>query len=183
MFRILTFALIAFAFQAQAAVISFNPSTSTVNQGDIFSIGVEGSGFASSLDGGGVNLSFNPAVLELLDVSIDTSVWDFFVDKGTIDNVAGTVKETQFNQFVHPQVGSFSILEYQFRAKNLGVSELVLTEFSGNPFGSGGIAIGPDFTEGFITVVPEPSALFLLLLAGLALLVAYPMRGRQTGSV
>jgi PEP-CTERM motif len=175
MIRTFLFALFALSLQANAAVVSFNPPSKTVNVGDIFTIGVEGSGFATDLDGGGLNLSFNPAVLQVLDVIIDGTAWDFLPSDGTIANAAGTVTETTFNQFAHPKVGAFSILEYQFQALAKGASMLQLTEFDGNPFASLGLPVTVTFTDGSVNVVPEPSTVSLLL-AGL--LVAFAMSRR-----
>jgi len=172
MIRTCLFALLAFSLQANAAVVGFNPTNSTVHPGDIFTVGVEGSSFSSNLDGGGLNLSFNPAVLEVLDVIFHPD-WDFFTDVGVKDNVAGTVTGTLFNQFVHPKVGSFAILEYRFQAKALGTSPLQLA--AGANFGSGGELVQVSFTDGSVNVVPEPSTVSMLL-AGL--LVALGMSRR-----
>jgi len=157
------------AFTAQAAVVSFNPPDKVVNVGDVFQVAISGSSFASNLDGGGLNLSFNRSVLEVQDVIIDPASWDFFVDKGTIDNLAGTVEGIQFNQFGHPKVGSFNIAQVQFRAKDVGTSLLQLSEWDGNPFASGGEPVSVTFESGSLQVVPEPGSAWLLL-AGLALL-------------
>jgi len=175
MIRTFLCALFALSLQANAAVVGFNPTNSSVGLGDIFVVGVEGSAFASDLDGGGLNLSFDPTRLEVLDVIVHPD-WDFFLpgDDGVIDNVAGSVTNTRFNQFAHPKVGSFAILEYQFRAKALGSSLLQLTA-GDNPFGSLGGVVQVSFTDGSVNVVPEPSTVSMLL-AGL--LVAFGMSRR-----
>jgi hypothetical protein len=178
MIRTLLFALAALSLQASAAVVGFNPASTTVNVGDTFVVGVDGSGFATELDGGGLNLSFDPAVLSVLDVIIDSTAtgWNFFVDKGSIDNVAGTVSGTQFNQFGSPKVGSFPILQYQFQAKAEGSSALQLTQFADNPFASGGELVVPmNFDSGSVHVVPEPQT-YAMLLAGLGLLAFLRMQ-------
>lgn len=181
MIRTLLFALAALSLQASAAVVGFNPASTTVNVGDTFVVGVEGSGFAAELDGGGLNLSFDPTKLSVLDVIIDSTVtgWNFFVDKGTIDNVAGTVSGTQFNQFGSPKVGSFPILQYQFQAKaETQVPTLLqLTQWADNPFASGGEVVSVSFTDGSVNVVPEPET-YAMLLAGLGMIV-FGVRARR----
>lgn len=177
MFRTLLIGLFALSVQANAAVVGFNPASETVNVGDTFMIGVEGSAFASDLDGGGLNLSFNPAVLQVLDVIIDGTAWDFLPSKGIINNAAGTVSETTFNQFSHPKVGSFPILQYQFAAIASGASQLQLTQWGDNPFASGGELVPVNFVDGLVTVVPEPST-GLLFAAGLVVALG-KLRGRR----
>jgi hypothetical protein len=177
MIRTLLFALFALSVQANAAVVGFNPASTTVNVGNTFVVGVQGSGFATDLDGGGMNLSFNPGVLQVLDVLIDSTPtgWNFFVDKGTINNLAGTVSGTQFNQFGSPKVGSFPILEYRFAAIAEGSSLLQLTQFAGNPFASGGEIVPVSFTSATVNAVPEPET-YAMLMAGLGLLVFLRIR-------
>jgi PEP-CTERM motif len=180
MSKTLVIALLALAVQANAAVVSIVPASKTVNVGDTFNIGVEGSAFVDNLDGGGLNLSFNPAVLEVLDVVIDGTAWDFLPAKGVIDNLAGTVSASTFNQFSHPKVGSFSIFEYQFKAIGAGTSPLLLSEFSGNPFASGGETVATSFVGGTVTAaaVPEPSTA-LTLAAGLIGVLGLTRRARR----
>lgn len=176
MIRTILFALLALSLQANAAVVGFNPASKSVTVGDTFTMVVEGSAFASNLDGGGLNLSFNPALLQVLDVIIDGTAWDFVPLDGTINNIAGSVTDSQFNQFAHPKVGTFEILQYQFKALAAGASTLALSAGS-NPFGSGGELVPVSFTDGTVNVsaVPEPSTVSLML-AGL--IVAFGMARR-----
>jgi hypothetical protein len=170
----LLFALLAFSLQANAAVVVFNPASTAVDAGQIFEVGVEGSGFDTELDGGGLNLSFDPDVLQVLDV-VFAPGWNFYVDEGDIDNTRGTITGTQFNQFGSNKVGSFPILTYKFQAIALGTSLLQLTEFSGNPFASGGDLVPVTFLTGSVQAVPEPGT-YAMLLAGLGLLAFLRMQ-------
>lgn len=175
----LVLALLAVGVQAHAAVVGFSPASKTVNLGDTFSIDVEASAFASNLDGGGLNLAFNPAVVHVQGITIDGTAWDFLPTPGTIDNVAGTVNGTTFNQFAHPKVGAFPVLSYQFLAVGTGVSTLTHSEFSGNPFASGGSVVAVTFTDGQISVVPEPATTLLWGVGLMATLGLARLRQRQ----
>jgi hypothetical protein len=178
MIRIFLSALLALSLQANAAVVLFNPSSTTVDVGQIFEVGVEGSDFDTELDGGGLNLSFDPNVLQVLDV-VFAPGWNFFVYAGDIDNTRGTITGTEFNQFGSAKVGSFPILSYKFQAIALGTSLLQLTEYSGNPFASDGGLVPISFPVfGSISAVPEPGT-YAMLLAGLGLLAFLRMQRHE----
>jgi hypothetical protein len=171
-------ALLAIGLQAQAADVGFVPASKVATMNEVFTLTVHGSSFADNLDGGGLNLSFDPSVIHVVNVFIDGTAWDFLPDKGVTDNVAGTVTGSSFNQFSHPKIGAFDLLQYQFQAVGKGSSALHLTEFASNPFASGGSAVAVSFTDGNVTVVPEPSTL-VLMTAGLITAVGLVRRRRK----
>lgn len=133
--------------------------------GDVFSIDIMGSGFTSSVDGGGVNLSFDQSRLNVLSVSIDESVWNFGstgIDAGAIDNTSGTVDGIMVNTFSNV-IGDFVIATVEFEAMNAGSSFLLLTELGINPWASGGSLINPSYASSQVDVsaVPVPAAVWL----------------------
>jgi len=118
--------------RVDAATVSFNNSLSSVNQGDTFSLTVQGSDFAT-IAGGGLNLSFNSSVLQINSVTINQSVFEFYIGDGTeegiVDNSFGQLLNTSFNSFFGAS-GSFDIMDIGFTAIGTGSSNLLLSESS-----------------------------------------------------
>lgn len=151
----------------QAATISFDNSLTNIGLGNVFSLDVTGTGFVSSADGGGVNLSFDHNVLNVLSVSINETVWDFGgfgISTGTIDNSVGALNGVMVNTFSNPGT-SFIVATIEFQAVGMGVSDLMLSEFNLNPWASGGSTVNPTFEQSTVTVastvVPVPAAAWL----------------------
>jgi len=163
--RVLAVVVSFAALAAQAANVGFTPPHTQASVGEIFSITVAASGFDENLDGGGLSLEFDPAVVSFVDATFDPD-WDFFTDAGVLDTNTGTLSDMQFNQFAHPQVGAFDIVTLRFEALALGNSGLTLA-FGSNPFASAGEVVAVTLGAGSVTVVPLPAAGGLLLL-GLA---------------
>jgi len=160
---------------AYAAVVGLNPSVEVVDVGDLFSVTISGSSFASNVDGGALSLTFDPTVVEVQDVIIDPA-WNFVADTGLIDNAAGTVSDIQFMQFGNTVMGDFAIAEVQLQAKGPGESVVALLP-ANSPFGSGGNPIPVEFAAGLMQVqpVPEPAAGWLMV-AGIALIFVRRLR-------
>lgn len=154
-----------FSGYTSAATVSWDSTTTNVNVDDVFTINVVGTGFLSNVDGGGVNISFDKNVLNILSVSINESVWDFGgfgISTGVIDNLAGTIDGIMVNTFANV-AGDFTIATIQVQAIASGNSLLSLAEYGANPWASGGSAINPDFVNGNVVVssVPLPAAVWL----------------------
>jgi len=118
------------AGHVNAATVSFSDSTSIVNQGDIFSLTVQGSGF-DTISGGGLNLSFDASILQVNSVTINQTVFEFYIGGGTeegiLDNSFGQLLNTSFNSFFGA-TGDFDIMDISFTAIGSGVSNLNLSE-------------------------------------------------------
>ena len=153
-----------FSGYLNAATITWDSTANNVNENDIFSLDVVGLGFVSNVDGGGVNLSFDPSVLSVLSVSIDDLVWDLGVGNstGTIDNVGGTVNGIAVNAW-SAVTGDFTVATIEFQViGSIGFgSSLALSEYALNPWASGGSAINPIIANGSVSVVPVPAAVWL----------------------
>jgi hypothetical protein len=176
----LALAALCGAAQADGSVV-LSPVSSSVEVGSTFSVMVNGVGFTDNVVGGGFNLSFNPLVLSLNSVSINTAVWEFASSGGLIDNPSGTLVDVYFNsnQAVLP-TGNFPIATLNFSALAEGSSALTLAASPDFPFANDNIEIiNVSFGTGTVSVtaVPEPSTWATLAL-GLGVL---PLVRRRLG--
>jgi len=158
--------LILFLFSncLHAATISWGTMSNPVSAGDAFTLDIIGTDFFTNVDGGGVEISFDAAVLSVLSVTIDETVWDFDVGvrPGTINNVSGTIEGIMVNAF-SAVTGDFTVASIEFQVLKEGSSLLSITEFGLNPFASAGSVINPQFSSTTFetTVVPVPAAVWL----------------------
>ena len=120
-----------------ARVGSTMPSEATVTAGEELTVQLSGQAFDRVTEGGGLNPSFDPRVVQVIDVIPDATVWEFFTQKGRIDNVAGRVDGILFASF-QGRRDSFPIAKVTLRALASGRPNLVLTEANAGPFASGG---------------------------------------------
>jgi hypothetical protein len=147
-----------------AATVSFAPANSTWTPGATFSLTLVGTGFeAGNLDGGGLDFSFDPDVLQVTSVVVNTTDWEFFSDPGVIDNTTGTVTGISFNSFAL-RTGSLLFATVNFLAIGGGLTALHLAEYGLNPFATGG-GNYPGLVldqSASVAVVPLPPAATLL---------------------
>ena len=161
----LLWATLAFSSYSQAATITWNTVSSTVNATDIFILNIIGTDFAvgEDVEGGDLDLLFDPTVLNVLSVSVDP-VWTFESSAGTIDNVAGSVLGIKAYSFASV-TENFTIASIEFQAVGVGGSNsaLLLSEPVLFPWASAGFAINPTFVAGDVAIaaVPVPAAVWL----------------------
>jgi hypothetical protein len=143
--------------------------------GDTINVDVLATDFDVVLDGGGLNIHYDPSIVQLNDVVVDTTVWDPMLSgvNGGIDNASGDITGLYFNSFENVS-GDFPIATLEFTATALGDSPLLLYQYDSNPFASGGAVTQVIFENGSINVspVPLPAAAWLLL-SGLGLLIGW----------
>jgi hypothetical protein len=88
-------------------------------------------------EGGGLNLQFNPSVLNVVGVQVDNDAWGFVSRNGKIDNEAGRVTDVVFSSF--PGIsGNAVIAIIEIKAIKPGRSLLKLSESMLNPFAGDG---------------------------------------------
>ena len=170
-FHALAAALLLTGAAHAAPQVQISPTTASLLPGEVVDVTITGTGFDMVMVGGGLSLQWNPDVLDLQSVVMDTT-WEFKSTGGELDAAAGTLSDMYFNSFIG-RSGSFGIATLRFVADNPGSTQLTMTDAADYPFGDEMAGVVPvSFTGANITVtaVPEPSAALLLLggLAGLA---------------
>ena len=156
--------LSGFSNALNAATITFDTNPISVAPGEIFTLDIIGTGFLGT-EGGGAEFLFDASLLQVNSISIDETVWDFFADTGTIDNITGNVSGIAVAAFNDPGF-DFIVASIEFLALGVtGSTDLVLSENALNPWASLGSQINPMLVDGSVSVtaVPLPSAFILLI--------------------
>jgi hypothetical protein len=171
-------ALGAVSAQASGALVLGAPAA-PMQIGDVFSVSVSGQGFADTVVGGGFDLAFNPAVLQLTGPAVISPSWEFVPAGGSVDNAAGTLRDASFNSFSNPRSGDFAVATLNFRAVGAGSSTLQLAPSSIFVFSDDlGNLLTPQFGSANVAVVPEPGSVAMML-GGLAALLPLVRRRRR----
>lgn len=170
----------AFGSASAAPTISVSPSPDTQLLGAIFDLTLGGTGFdigegatpgsaTGGTAGGGLALSWNPAILFLN--SVDSSVFPgdqgFVIGPPTIDNAAGTLTDFSVSSFTTVATTPiFDIAILNFSAIGLGTSpiDIAVSLIDIWPDAAGAIDMEPTATSGSVQVnaVPIPGSILLL---------------------
>lgn len=110
--------------------------------GDPVVIDISGANFPL-LEGGGIGLAFDPAVLQVERVELDPA-WEFAGRAGQIDNAAGSVSEILFSSF-DGNGGSVRIATIYGRIVGPGASALEIDVAGLFPFASDGSEVEMQF--------------------------------------
>lgn len=171
------FGFLALSSWAHAARVDFVPATSTVSVGTGFFVDIVGDEFLKPLDGGGFDLAYNPSVVRVDSLIID-SQFDF-APPYTRDDSAGRITDISFNVFSVGPSGRFNIARLGLTALAVGTSAL---ELSANTFkfASDGNEVATTLNGGLVQVlaVPLPAALWLV---SSGLLSIVPMARSRSG--
>jgi len=172
--------------QARGSSIQGNPASSTVPVGREFTIILVGDSFAEQLRGGGLDLSFDPFVLEVQSVELRPWCTDAtFCSAGTVDNSTGEVRGLRVGKLggIPNLGGDFQIAAVSFLAIAPGSSILDLEQAAedGLWHDTGGQQVFPTFIDASVVVVPEPATLDLLLIGLVTLLPVLARRNHQRG--
>ena len=163
--------LVASLSHAQAATITVNPFSPTVNTGDVFNISIVGTDFTAGSGGtigGGFSMAWDPGILTLQSFALTFSGDQLFGQPGVVDLAAGTWTNADVTSFNGTTLANFEIATVTFLATNLGVSptDVSIGFFSGGTprlwaDSDGLIDVNPTFIGGSVTVVPVPAAVWL----------------------
>jgi hypothetical protein len=132
------FALIFFSAGAAAGgpAVNFTADNEDLAVGGTVSVALVMSDFPVS-QGGGLNLLFDPRVVQVGNVFVDKSIWNFSHQNGQVDNTAGRVDDIVFAAF--PGVaGAGKIATIELRGLKKGNARLRLEGSDKNPFSSNG---------------------------------------------
>jgi hypothetical protein len=172
---------LAAALPATAATVLPTPVSTQLLSGTSFELVLRGENFAQNVIGGGLNLAWDPAVLDLVSVTVDTTTWSFASSPGVLDAAAGTLTDLYFASFaaVLP-TGSFPIATLRFAGDGPGSTAIQLSASATQPFASDQAQlIAVDFVHAQVVVsaVPEPASWAMFVLAA-ALLPVLRRRSR-----
>lgn len=129
---ILSLLILLFSLEVYAApTINIIPNQPSYQVGDTVLLSVSLSD-APEIHGGGLNISFNPAVIQAQSVVID-SVWKFANRTGVINNAAGNISDILFSNF-NTVSGELGVALIQLTVVGDGDSALSVNESAKNPF-------------------------------------------------
>lgn len=193
-------AVIAAAFfagaAAQAATISVLPANASGVEGSTLNFTIDGAGFDTNTLGGGLQLSWDPAVLQLQTGSIipNTAVFNSDPFDGTPANLIGSVNNgagtwtgfSAFANFLGAGVGSanFNIVQLTFTLLNPGTSAINVSGVAENPWVqlSSLDPINVMYTGAFVNVTPVPLPASVWLLGSALGALGYSVRKRKTAA-
>ena len=102
-------------------------------------------------EGGGIELQYNPALVNVNSVTVDESTWSFVNKDGDIDNTNGTVSEILFSSYKGVS-GSAKIATVELEFVGRGKDSIMLNESDSNPFASNGDVFSVSFKPMLISV-------------------------------
>lgn len=149
----------------QAAMLTLDELDSVVTPGASFSVQLVGRGFSQATVGGGVDLFFDPAALQVTSVTFGSSAFEFVNTVQAIDNSAGKVDSILVSSLRNPPSGDFNVATIGFMATQAGFSVLdpEASTFPAPWLTPAGDDIGPTFQDGSVRVVPLPASIWMLL--------------------
>ena len=132
------------------ANVSFSEDAVKSRTGNTFTLDVLMTDFPTT-EGGGLVLYFDPALLQVTGVTVDSSVWTFVNKDGDIDNAGGVVSSILFSSY-RGITGDAKIATIEFQATHKGKGNITLEESSDNPFASYGQNINVTFTPAKVRI-------------------------------
>ena len=116
--------------------VALSSSEVSVYEGETYSLDIVMSDFTIS-EGGGVTLRFDPALLQVVNVTVDGNVWDFKNKDGRINNAEGSVSDILFSSYQGVS-GDAKVATVEFKSIAKGSSAITLVESSVNSFAGDG---------------------------------------------
>lgn len=155
---IIAFGLLILPLGASAATLSVSPSTQTVGVGDTFTVNVRLDTQGSSIDGVDLRyLSFNPAILQVVDASASTAGVQIAPGSlmpltllNSVDAGAGRIAFSQVVAGGTKYSGSGTLASITFKALAAGTAAVTFSYTSGNTTDSNIAAGGSDILNAVI---------------------------------
>lgn len=102
-------------------------------------------------EGGGVEINYDPTLVQVNSVSIDGNTWSFVSRDGNINNADGTVSDILFSSYQGVSGNAkIATIELEFIGKGKGI--IGLSESDNNPFASNGEQMAVTFKSSRIRV-------------------------------
>lgn len=156
--------LVGTAFAQGGTVVKVDPAASTGQVNDTINVSIKVDNVAN-LTAVELHLSFDPAVLEVMQLTNGGFVQADFTAQNTFDNAAGTIDYAVAQINRPPANGSGALLNIAFRAKANGVSPVNFRGTQAAPTGviladPNGTAIPASLANGSVNVggAPQPTA-------------------------
>jgi len=130
---------------AAGPVLNINPQKTKAKVGSTVSVDIMAQDLPVS-EGGGVTLRFDPSVVQVTGVSVNTAQWNFASSPGVIDNTKGEVSDIWVSSF--SGVSGNAKIATNLQAIKRGKSPLRLQESALNPFASAGNRLSVSFVNG-----------------------------------
>ena len=131
-------------------LVGFSEKRIKAKQGDTITIDIVMKDFPAS-EGGGLSLSFDPSVLNILAVNLNKDLWDFVTQEGNINNKDGQITDILFSSYKGVS-GEATIVTVEFQAISHGKTKLWLHESLANPFASQGQRMAVEFDSARVFV-------------------------------
>ena len=160
-------ALLLFSCLASAAdnTVTITPSLNTLNPGQSFSVSIDASSFASALDAGGLNLSFNSNLITPLNppnYALFGADWNP-IFQPSLSGSGNTLESLDFFASGASPSGNFNIAVISFRALAAGAVTFNLSVDNQNPLTCcGGTVLSPNFGNASVSIVPEPAGFWMI---------------------
>jgi hypothetical protein len=161
-------------------LLSFNPSSSSINVGDSIDVEIRISGFENGVDLGAFdfNLNFDDTILDFTGYTLGTGLNNNDIDQSLDMSTGFNLSELSFLDDFSFQEDEFVLATVSFVGKSIGTSTLSLSDIVlSSAFPLNGVDENPimeisaDTDGGSITVignsfsaVPEPGTLYLVLM-------------------
>ena len=146
---LLTLILCSFSVMAEPEVV-LELDSSVVSVGDTVTGYLVLKDFPET-QGGGVNIKFNPKVLNASEITVD-SAWNIGAERGLINNKRGVIKNLLFAAFPG-KTGDIPVATIKFTAVGKGKSKIKLKPSKLNPFSGNGKEIDVALTKTRIKVI------------------------------
>ena len=115
-----------------APTVNLSLSNDAYNVGDTVTVDVVMTDFPRT-HGGGINLSYDPKVVNVQNVSID-GTWSFVNKAGAIDNSAGQVTDIIFTSITGEEGDALPVAKITMQVVGAGDPNIIASEASTNPF-------------------------------------------------
>jgi hypothetical protein len=143
--------LLGFTLTVQAGpTVGFSSDKIKARTGDTVTVDIVITDFPTT-GGGGLTLSFNPKILQVMSVALNTGTWGFAGQDGIVDNSRGNVSDILFSSY-NGVMGDATVATVTLSALKPGRSALTLSESGLNPFASSGQRLQVQMTAADVLV-------------------------------